>query len=173
MMRKLRQAMTKRKPKTACRVQALKDAIDAERGSGEDRRLRQEEEAAQFADLVEWNGRYADAQQDYINQLVRLLDQHVPRWRERVWKVTHSGQSNDTHMILDAECIRWMRRLTPEELEHFWRQQDAHDRKMRRRIARRLAWLERASPNLRLRFEHYWSTGELSLPPALQRPRVA
>jgi hypothetical protein len=70
--------MAKRKSKTESRVQALKDTIAAKSGTDEEHSNSLDENAAQFADLIEWNERYAFAQQDYINQLERLLDRHVP-----------------------------------------------------------------------------------------------
>ena len=50
----------------------LKDAIAAKLG------------IAKASDTPEWPYRYIDAQQEWIDQLTRLLDQHLPDWRKGV-----------------------------------------------------------------------------------------
>jgi hypothetical protein len=50
----------------------LKDAVAAKLG------------IAKASDTPEWPYRYIDAQQEWIDQLTRLLDQHLPDWRKGV-----------------------------------------------------------------------------------------
>jgi hypothetical protein len=71
--------MPRRPPASAdipCALRVSCSPSNAERSAGKDWRIVQEEKAAQFADLIEWNERFAAAQQQYISQLERLLDQH-------------------------------------------------------------------------------------------------
>jgi hypothetical protein len=65
------------------RVQDLK-SIATKRGTSEERSISFDEKAAKFNDTVEWMIRHATAQADLMKQMARLLDQHVPDWRERV-----------------------------------------------------------------------------------------
>jgi hypothetical protein len=53
-------------------LRELKDAIAAKLG------------IAMAGDTPEWPYRFIDAQQERIDQLTLLLDQHLPDWRKRV-----------------------------------------------------------------------------------------
>jgi hypothetical protein len=89
------------------RIQALKDAIAAMRGTSEERSIGDDEELARLDDQEEWRKRAFSAQGDLIKQMKRVLDQHVPNWRERVtWAAVYLTINAGVLLLLLPETHR-------------------------------------------------------------------
>jgi hypothetical protein len=76
--------MAKRKVKIEKQIQDLKASIVAKRGTSEEWSIEHAEAAANVNDVVEWYGRVVSNLVNNMLQMARLLDEHVPDWRERI-----------------------------------------------------------------------------------------
>ena len=63
------------------KIEDVKDAIAAKRGTSEERAIHSDMIDAKVDDLLEWYERHTTAQDDLIKQMARLLDPLLPDWR--------------------------------------------------------------------------------------------
>jgi hypothetical protein len=62
----------------------IKASIAAKSGTDEEQFIKTVDAAAHIRNLMQWNDLLISDQHSLIEQMTRLLDKHVPDWRERV-----------------------------------------------------------------------------------------